>query len=110
MAYNKKTWVTNEIITTAALNNIENGIESLDNDLSSLSLGIHTDGLIYLYKNNIPMGEGIDYLQAEGNMLGYVNMYNDIVLTADLPNDTYTLKYENEDGTFTSICDLVINK
>ena len=30
MVYPKKTWITNEVITTAALNNIEDGVANLD--------------------------------------------------------------------------------
>lgn len=33
MAYNKKTWVSNEIITKEALNNIENGIEAVEQSI-----------------------------------------------------------------------------
>jgi hypothetical protein len=36
MAYNKKTWISNEIISKNALNNIENGIENLDGRLEDL--------------------------------------------------------------------------
>ena len=36
MAYNKKTWISNEIISKNALNNIENGIEDLDGRLEDL--------------------------------------------------------------------------
>ena len=36
MAYNKKTWISDEIITKEALNIIENGIEDLDGRLEDL--------------------------------------------------------------------------
>ena len=34
-----------------------------------------------------------------GNILGYVDENNSIVLNSNLASGTYTLKYENEDGT-----------
>lgn len=36
MSYTKKTWKTNDVITKDALNNIENAIETLDSDISTL--------------------------------------------------------------------------
>jgi alpha-tubulin suppressor-like RCC1 family protein len=36
MAYKKKTWISNEVISKDALNNIENGIEDLDGRLEEL--------------------------------------------------------------------------
>lgn len=35
MAYSKKTWVDGEVITDEALNNIENGIETVDTALEN---------------------------------------------------------------------------
>lgn len=108
MAYNKKTWVSNEVITKEALNNIENGIADLDtiikNLIGSISLGIHTDGAVYIFINGNPVGTGIfalgDYF---GSTEGYIDKNNNIILADNLDNGTYTLKYENEDGTYTTI-------
>ena len=36
--YNKKEWVSKEIITKEALNNIENGISELDDKVSKLEI------------------------------------------------------------------------
>lgn len=38
MAYNKKTWISKELITKDALNNIENGIDDLYNELPNYAL------------------------------------------------------------------------
>lgn len=37
MAYSKKTWVDDEVITEEALNNMENGIDALDKKLVNAS-------------------------------------------------------------------------
>lgn len=37
MAYSKKTWVNDEVITKDALNNMENGISANDTSITSLS-------------------------------------------------------------------------
>ena len=38
MAYNKKTWIDGEVITEDALNNIENGIQELENQIETIEL------------------------------------------------------------------------
>ena len=38
MTYNKKTWIDGELITDAALNNIENGIQELENQIETIEL------------------------------------------------------------------------
>ena len=38
MAYNKKTWIDGELITDDALNNIENGIQELENQIETIEL------------------------------------------------------------------------
>ena len=62
MAYNKKTWVSDEIITDAALNNIENGIAALDENQKNF-LTEHQDLSNYAKKN-----QGIFYIV--GNSTG----------------------------------------
>lgn len=38
MAYNKKIWISGEVITEDALNNIENGIQELENQIEAIEL------------------------------------------------------------------------
>lgn len=38
MAYNKRTWINGEVITEDALNNIENGIQELENQIEAIEL------------------------------------------------------------------------
>jgi hypothetical protein len=76
----------------------------------SLTLGVHTDGLIYLFKNGEPKGVGLEIKAAEvegGDVVGYIDENNNIVLKGNLAEDTYTVKYEMEDGTTLDIGNLV---
>ena len=66
---------------------------------SELTLGVHTDGLIYLFKGNQPVGNGVAQTIQSGDVVGYVDSDNDIVLSGKLADGTYKLKYEMEDGS-----------
>ena len=101
MSYEKQNFVENQILTADHLNHIEDGIENLAN---SISLGIHTDGAVYVFIDGNPVGTGIFALEGYfGSTEGYVDENNNIILADNLDNGTYTLKYENEDGTYTTI-------
>ena len=82
-------------------------INALKSDLSTLSLGVHTDGLVYIFINGNPVGTGVEFVTA-GDVVGYVDDAKNIVITGDLADGTYTLKYENQDGSTTEIGTLVI--
>lgn len=72
-------------------------------DLETLSLGVNADdGLIYLYKNNQPMGNGIP-MASGGDVVGYLDSDNNIILSGALTEGTYIVKYEMEDGTLVDI-------
>lgn len=58
MAYFKKTWIDNELITTAAMNNIEDGIEDLSNKIPKTISQLVNDSTFVTYQdfiNNIDM-------------------------------------------------------
>jgi hypothetical protein len=77
---------------------------------SQLSLGIASDGLIYLFVNGSPVGTGIPQSTGEsGDVFGYVDENNTIVLNGDLADGTYTLKYEMENGTVVDIGNMVLD-
>ena len=69
---------------------------------TSLSLGIASDGLIYLFINGEPVGTGIPQGQS-GDVFGYVDENNTIVLNGNLADGTYSVKYEMEDGRTVNI-------
>lgn len=74
-----------------------------------LSLGIASDGLIYLFVDGQPVGTGIPQ-GASGDVFGYVDENNTIVLSGALADGTYTVKYEMEDGSVLEIGDMVLGK
>lgn len=77
---------------------------------SQLSLGIASDGLIYLFVNGSPVGTGIPQSTGvEGDVFGYVDENNTIVLNGDLADGTYIIKYEMENGTVVDIGDMVLD-
>ena len=82
-------------------------INALKGDLSTLSLGVHTDGLVYIFINGKPVGTGVEFVTS-GDVVGYVDDAKNIVITGNLADGTYTLKYENQDGSTTEIGTLVI--
>ena len=71
-----------------------------------LTLGIHSDGLMYLFVDGKPVGAGIEL--SAGGVSGYVDENNNIILN-NLPDGTYTVKYEMEDGTTVDIGNLVLD-
>lgn len=65
-------------------------------------LVVGTDG------NVIPMMLPTD--DSDGDIIGVLDESNNILITGDLADGTYTLKYENEDGTYTEIGELVVGE
>ena len=53
MAYFKKTWIDNELITTSAMNNIENGIEDLNNKMPKTLSQLVNDSTFITYQDFI---------------------------------------------------------
>ena len=64
-------------------------------------LAVGTDGNIIL----VDMPEG----GASGDVIGTLDESNNILLTGNLADGTYTLKYENANGTYTEIGNLVVS-
>ena len=71
-------------------------------DKAKVSLGIASDGLIYVFVDGVPVGTGIPQGQS-GDVIGILDENNNILLTGNLADGTYTLKYENTDGSYTDI-------
>ena len=78
---------------------------------SGLTLGVHTDGLVYIFIDGSPHGNGLDIKAdvVEGDVFGYVDENNTIVLNGALAEGTYAVKYEMEDGSVIEIGDLVLD-
>ena len=80
-------------------------------DKTGLSLGVHSDGLVYLFVNGTPQGNGLEITAetVEGDVFGYVEDDNTIVLNGNLADGTYSIKYEMENGTTVNIGNLVLD-
>lgn len=85
-------------------------ILSLDNKISSLTLGLHTDGLFYIFINGEPVGNGISLPTASGDVYGNVDSENNIVLNGNLADGNYYIKYEMADGSTIDIGELVLDE
>lgn len=80
-------------------------------DKTGITLGKHTDGLIYVFVDGQPKGNGVELgTIVEGDVVGTVDENNNILLSGDIPDGTYTLKYLNEDGTYTEVGSLVVGE
>lgn len=71
-------------------------------DKTSASLGIASDGLIYLFIDGNPAGMGIPQGQS-GDVFGYVDENNTIVLTGNLADGNYSIKYEIDNDSTVDI-------
>ena len=80
-------------------------------DKSNVTLDKHTDGLIYIFVDGKPVGNGVEVTGevVEGDVIGTLDENNNIILSGDIPEGTYTLKYLNEDGTYTDIGTLEVS-
>lgn len=93
MAYFRKTWIDNELITTAAMNNIENGIEDLNNKVPKTLSQLVNDSSFMTYQdfiNNIN-----EYLPGQLN--------NIPTKTSDLTNDSGFITEEDIAERFNAI-------
>lgn len=100
--------------STAAHSDIREQINQLSSekvDKSGMTLGVHTDGFVYLFVNGSPQGNGLEIKAdvIEGDVFGYVDENNNIVLNGSLENGTYSVKYEMENGSTVNIGNLVLD-
>lgn len=99
-----------ESLLSAKLGGSGGGGGSPGIDLTKLSLGIHTDGLLYIFYNGEPIGSGVSLPSgATGDVVGNVDSENNIIVTGALADGTYFVKYELEDGTTIEIGELVLD-
>ncbi len=75
---------------------------------SDLTLAIGVDGLLYIFAKGVQVGTGIEIAPA-GDIIGYVDANNNIVLKGNLADGTYSIKYELEDGSTVDIGNLVLD-
>ncbi len=120
----KKTWVAKEKITTAELNRMEEGISDVSSqckDIANLSLTKHTDGKVYIKKQDGTLiGDGIEIggsdvdlskitMSMSGQTLKLLNN-GDQVATVEIPTATVTdeqltsiIQSKIDDGTLSAL-------
>ena len=78
---------------------------------NDISLGIASDGLMYVFVDGDPVGTGIPQGAGgeQGDLFGYIDENNTVVLKGDLADGTYNIKYEMEDGEIVNIGNLVLD-
>lgn len=74
---------------------------------TALTLGLYSDGKYYIFVDGAPVGTGFEL--SGGDVFGYVDENNNIVLNGSLADGTYSIKYEMEDGSTVEIGDLVLD-
>lgn len=78
---------------------------------SGLTLDIHTDGLIYLFVDGKPTGNGFEVgtgTIVEGDVTGVLDENNNILLSGDLENGEYVLKWLDKDGNYVDAGTIVV--
>ena len=93
---------------TATINDGADKAELINAIKGSLTLGIASDGLIYLFVDGAPVGTGIPQGQS-GDVFGYVDENNTVVLNGNLADGTYTIKYEMANGNIVDIGNMVLD-
>ena len=88
--------------------NIQSALGYTPVNPGKLSMGIHTDGLCYLFVDGQPVGTGIE-IAPGGDVVGYVDSENNIVVKGSLADGSYSVKYEMEDGSTVDIGELVLD-
>lgn len=94
----KVTFLTNE--DGAELNEQINQLSELIDDKvskSGITLGLHSDGKYYIFIDGAPVGTGFELSSNGGDVFGYVDENNNIVLNGNLSDGSYSIKYEVED-------------
>ena len=80
-------------------------------DKSNITLDKHTDGLIYIFIDGKPVGNGVEVTGevVEGDVIGNLDENNNLLLSGDIADGTYTLKWLKDDGTYTDAGNLVVS-
>lgn len=76
---------------------------------TGITLGMHSDGKYYIFVDGAPVGTGFELSGNSGDVFGYVDENNNIVLNGNLADGSYSIKYEMEDGSAVDIGVLVLD-
>lgn len=75
----------------------------------NLTLGVHTDGLLYVFSDGQPIGNGIEMPDKIGDVYGNIDSGNNIILKGYMSDGTYSVKYEMDDGEIINIGNMVLD-
>lgn len=85
-------------------------VDNLSGEIADLSLGMGEDGRLYLLRKGVAQGNGIELPSgASGDVIGNIGDGNIIMLSGDVPDGSYTLKFEMENGTVIDIGNMVLD-
>lgn len=77
---------------------------------TGITLDKDTDGLIYIFVDGKAVGNGVEFGEiVEGDVIGTLDENNNILLSGNLADGTYTLKFENHNGEITSVGELIVS-
>jgi hypothetical protein len=78
-------------------------------DYGTLTLDVYTDGLVYIFKNGVPVGNGVK-IYTDAPITAYIDSEKNLILRENipgaLPDGVYIAKYIMEDGSLVSIGEL----
>lgn len=103
--YYKKSETYSQTEVDSKVSDLSQEIDDLETEKvakTGLTLAKHTDGLIYIFVDGVATGNGVE-MGETGDIIGVVDSNNNIVLTGELPDGTYTIVYEDADGEQTVI-------
>ena len=86
----------------------DNGLISNTDLASRLTLGYGEDKKLYIFYNGVSIGTGVEVSVMAGDVTGIVDEDNNIILSGDLANGAYTIKYKYEDGSFSDAITLTV--
>ena len=76
-----------------------------------ITLDKDTDGLIYIFVDGVKVGNGVEISGevVEGDVTGILDENNNLLLSGNLADGTYTLKWLKEDGTYSDAGTMEVN-
>ena len=80
-------------------------------DKTGITLDKDADGLIYIFIDGKPVGNGVEVTGeiVEGDVIGTLDENNNLLLSGDIADGTYTLKWLKKDGTYADAGNLIVS-
>lgn len=80
-------------------------------DKTGITLDKDVDGLIYIFIDGKPVGNGVEVTGeiVDGDVIGTLDENNNLLLSGDIADGTYTLKWLKKDGTYADAGNLIVS-